>query len=274
MSRLVLVLTRLVVLAVTFAAILGPSFNPADQKVLAANNPVELVVENLNGSQFVYVVFHALDRDGFCNPPAGAVSLHPVLGIPVDFVIEAGDGVIIQNSGGAASFGRSATGVTAFSTAVNAVSASPIRSFAPLVQGITDECQAWIKVSQSLPGPLRVLVSVPGDDGGNIGFVADLARPQTVELTLNFRWSLVSWQGADGMAPADALRGPAGATDITGQVTAVYGWEAAGQAWRAFFPSGASLPGANDLNALKAGAAYWIAVTGPGNVTWSIAKAN
>ena len=101
MSRLVLVLTRLVVLAVTFAAILGPSFNPADQKVLAANNPVELVVENLNGSQFVYVVFHALDRDGFCNPPAGAVSLHPVLGIPVDFVIEAGDGVIIQNSGGA-----------------------------------------------------------------------------------------------------------------------------------------------------------------------------
>ena len=152
MSRLVLVLTRLVVLAVTFAAILGPSFNPADQKVLAANNPVELVVENLNGSQFVYVVFHALDRDGFCNPPAGAVSLHPVLGIPVDFVIEAGDGVIIQNSGGAASFGRSATGVTAFSTAVNAVSASPIRSFAPLVQGITDECQAWIKVRRASPG--------------------------------------------------------------------------------------------------------------------------
>ena len=152
MSRLVLVLTRLVVLAVTFAAILGPSFNPADQKVLAANNPVELVVENLNGSQFVYVVFHALDRDGFCNPPAGAVSRHPVLGIPVDFVIEAGDGVIIQSSGGAASFGRSATGVTAFSTAVNAVSASPIRSFAPLVQGITDECQAWIQSRRASPG--------------------------------------------------------------------------------------------------------------------------
>ena len=148
------------------------------------------------------------------------------------------------------------------------------------MQGITDECQAWIKVSQSLPGPLRVLVSVPGDGDGKIGCVADLARPQTVELDLNFRWSLVSWQGANGMAPADALRGPAGTTDITditditGQVTAVYGLDATGQAWRAFFPSGAGIPGANDLTALKAGAAYWIAVTGPGNVTRSIVKAN
>ncbi len=177
MSRLLKVFSRLAVLPIAVVAFTGPSFGHQDKEALAANNPVDFVVENLDGSQFIYVVFHALDRDGFCSPPAGAVSLHPVIDMPIDFVIEAGDGVIIETSNGNTAFGRSADDILTFSTALNAASASPIRSFAPLVDGLTDECQAWIKVSQSIPGPLKVLVTVPGDDGGQIAFDADLARP-------------------------------------------------------------------------------------------------
>jgi hypothetical protein len=273
MSRLFSALAGLFVLPVAFVPLAGPPPHSAAEEALAAGNPVEVIVENLDGSQFVHVVFHALDRDGFCNPPDGAVSRHPVLDMPVDFIIEAGDGVIINSSSGTTAFGRSAAGVRTYSTALNAASTTPVRSFPPLVKDIADECQAWINVSQSVPGPLRVLVTAPGDDGGEVSFIADLERPKTVDVALNFRWSLITWRGADGMAPAEALRGPAGATDITSKVTAIYGWDAA-QAWHAFFPSGSGVAGANDLTALKAGSAYWIAVAGPGNVTWSIAEAN
>lgn len=259
-----------VVLPVAIVSIHSPSLDSGHQTALAAGGPVSFVVDNLDGSQFIYVVFHALDRDGFCQPPDGAVSLHPVIGMPIDFTIETGDGVIIESSDGLAAYGRTANDVDTFSTAVNAASASPIRSFPPLVDGVTDECQAWIRVSQSIPGPLRVMVTAPGDDGGSIGFVADLARPTGETLSLNFRWSLITWSGTDGMTPGAALTGPVGGTDITAQTSAIYGWDAAAQRWLAFFPSGAGIPGANDLSALKTGAAYWIAINGPGGVTWAV----
>jgi hypothetical protein len=270
MSRLFKALSRLLVLPVAVVSFTGPGLGDPSGEALAANAPVDFVVEELDGSQFVYVVFHALDRDGFCAPPPGAVSLHPVINLPVDFVIEAGDGVIIDSSSGDTPFGRTANDVPTFSTAVNAASASPIRSFAPLIDGLADECQAWIKVSQSIPGPLRVLVTVPGEDGGEIAFVADLERPGTTDLTLNFRWSLITWSGADAVSPTDALKGASTSKDITAQVSVIYGWDAAAQTWLAYFPSGAGIPGANNLPSLTTGSAYWVAVTGPGSTTWSI----
>lgn len=187
MSRFFKVLSRLFVLPIAVVLLASPSFGHQDNKALAAGNPVDFVVENLDGSQFIYVVFHALDRDGFCAPLPGAVSLHPVIDLPVDFVIEAGNGIIIETSNGNTAFGRSANDILTFSTAANAASTAPIRAFAPLVDGLKDECQAWIKVSQSIPGPLKVLVTVPGDDGGEIAFDADLARPGATTLDLNFR---------------------------------------------------------------------------------------
>lgn len=260
-----------VVLPVAVVSFSSPTLAPQHGTALAAGgDPVDFVVENLDGSQFVYVVFHALDRDGFCQPPEGAVSLHPVIHQPVDFVLEAGDGVIIETSNGTGAFGRSADDVLTFSTGVNASSASPIRAFKPLVDGLSDECQAWIKVSQSIPGPLRVLVTTAGDDGKPIGFVADLSRPGATSLSLNFRWSLITWSGTDGVSPGTALKGPAGGTDITGQTSAIYGWDAAAQRWLGYFPAGATVPGANDLGSLKAGSGYWIAITNPAGVSWSV----
>jgi len=143
----------------------------------AEDGPVSMVVEpQLDGSQFVTVVFHALDRDGFCQPPPGAVSLHPVLNMPVDFIIEAGDGIIIETSSGGIAPGRQATGVRTFSTAANAAAGSPVRSFPPLRDGVADECQAWVRISQSIPGPLRVL-----DGRGRPGDRDDGAAPVPVD---------------------------------------------------------------------------------------------
>ena len=55
-------------------------------------------------------------------------------------------------------------------------------------------------------------------------------------------------------------------------MTAIYGWDASAQQWLGFFPSGVNVPGASDLTSLKTGQAYWIAITGPSSVTWTIAS--
>lgn len=269
MRKVVSIMARLCALPVAFAPFTSSGFGDPTQEALAQESgPVDMIVEELDGSQFIYVVFHALDRDGFCKPPPNAVSLHPVLDMPVDFLIEAGDGVIIETSEGAGIFGSFANDVNTFSTAENAASTAPVRAFPPLMDGVTDECQSWIKVSQSIPGPLRVLVTVPGDDGGSIAFIADLERETSNNVSLAFRWSLVTWTGASGVNPGAALRGPGG-TDISGEVTAIYGWDEATQSWLAYFPGSSSVPGANNLTALESGEAYWVAV-GAGGTTWAM----
>lgn len=258
----------------------------------------DVTIEKGETDQFVYVVFHALDRDGFCSVPTGAVSLHPVLssadagndfsslglrynGDPVenvDFLIDSGEGIIIaQSGGGTINDGRRfATGVTTYSVAANDPAVSGIKEFplSPLAaQGQTDECQAWIKVSNSLLGIVNVLV-IAKDDEGNIGFDRVIDLQTTTSYTLNFRWSLITWAGANNIPVMDAIKGTGkneAGNDISASVTAIYGWDAAGQKWLGFFPAGVNVPGANDLTALKTGEAYWIAITGPSSVTWTIA---
>jgi hypothetical protein len=108
---------------------------------------------------------------------------------------------------------------------------------------------------------------------GNVTFDRIVDFKNSADLTLNFRWSLVTWTGADNIPVEDALKGSGlneGGSDIFDQVTAVYGWDAAAQDWLGYFPAGVGVPGANDLTALKMGQAYWIAITGPGSVTWTI----
>lgn len=193
-----------VAVAAVLALIPASAVSPARA---SGTGPVTLHVEQLDAGQFVYAVFHALDRDGFCNPPDGAVSLHPVINMPVDFVIEAGEGLIIETSNRDTAPGRSKSAIPTFSSALNAASANPVRSFPPLAGGLADECQAWVKISQSIPGPLRVLVTVPGENGASTGFIADLARTTTIDVDLEFRWSLVTWPGEDGIPCGRTQRG-------------------------------------------------------------------
>jgi hypothetical protein len=191
----------------------------------------------------------------------------------VDFLIDSGEGIIVGTSGtGSINDGKQfAEGVRTFSTFLNVPASSGIPEF-PTLDDSDDECQAWIRVSNSLLGILNVLATAH-DDEGNIGFDRIVDFSSTASYTLTFRWSLITWAGQDGISPSDALRGTVGedSNDIIDQVTAVYGWNQTSQTWLAFFPAGVSVPGANDLTALENGAAYWIAIKGPDPVTWTIA---
>ncbi|MCZ2111505.1 MAG: hypothetical protein LC118_18400, partial [Dehalococcoidia bacterium] len=272
----------------------------------------DVTVEKGETDQYSYLVFHAMDRDGHCAASDGAVLLHPVLtsldakalgqgtasnGIyshyptpnqleTVDFLIDSGNGIILGNSGSPYGYTSNATlsgergnliGVPTYSVAVETAYSTGMKTFplSPLAaSGQTDECQAWIKISNSLLGVTNVL-TIAHDDEGNIGFDKVIDFQTTMSYTLNFRWSLVTWNGADNIPVADALKGgastknPAG-NDISASVTAVYGWAQDAQQWLAFFPTGVNVPGANNLTALKGGSAYWIAITGPGSVTWTV----
>lgn len=241
-----------------------------------------------------YVVFHAVDRDGFCDAAAfGATSLHPVLtdapndtmpnattGDPspratLDVYIDSGDGVIVETNMGPVGGVRSITGLKTFSTydnSLNILGLTPIRAFPPLQKGIPDECQAWVKVVSSLGQPANVLLFFH-DDAGDLGFDRVVNAPKTTTLQLTSRWSLISWPGADGIPVADALaaKGDAkGGTDISAMVTAVYAWDGAAGQWLAYFPGSGTVPGANTLTTLKAGQAYWIGVTAAAGTQWTV----
>lgn len=282
-------MSRIAALAIaTLIAALALAGIPAQAGVAAVSGQITDATEGPPQDPFRYVVFHALDRDGFCDVSLvpGAVSLHPVLGLPVDFIIESGDGAIIEtsNGGGIPANPRAVEGVLTFSTGRNAMAANPIKEFPPAVAGVEDECQAWIKVHQSIPGPLRILVVLHGQEGDLI-WVADLGSPPgppvggggegaggTVSLV--YRWTLITWIGADSVSVGDALAGTgaaAGGTNVTSDVSAVYGWNAGEQDFDAYFPSGVGVPGANDLAFLHTGQAYWVAIKGPGPVSWTIA---
>jgi hypothetical protein len=257
----------------------------------------DVTVEAGETDQFKYIVFHALDRDGFCYNPLGQELLHPVLsgadndkfnGGPaetVDFLIDSGEGIIIGTNIGTAlpyvNDGKQfATGITTYSWLVNDPAVTGLKEFplSPLAAaGAVDECQAWIKVSNSLLGILNVL-AIAHNDEGNVGFDKIIDLTNTTSYTLNFRWSLVTWSGADAITVSDAIKGTGttgknpGGNDISASVTAIYGWDASAQQWLGFFPSGVNVPGANDLAALSTGQAYWIAITGPSSLTWTIAS--
>jgi hypothetical protein len=251
---------------------------------------VRIYDDPAGNNQFKFVVFHALDRDGFCDPSLvpGAVSLHPVLsgaandefnGNPaetVDFLIDAGEGIIVATGTGGE---INLQGNRQFAVGVNTFLAGTAGGpqefpFSPLAGGDqTTECQAWVKVSNSLLGIVDFLVTAH-DDEGDIAFDRIIDLQDTASYTLNFRWSLVTWAGADNIPVEDALKGTGAndaGNDIFAQVTAVYGWNQVGQSWLGYFPSGVSVPGANDLTNLQQGDAYWIAIKAPGPVTWTIA---
>lgn len=96
----------------------------------------------------------------------------------------------------------------------------------------------------------------------------------TVTYTLYVRFTLITWDGKDNIAVGDALRGLETPTDlpatnnVTSSTSAVFMWSAngagctgGGACWLGYFPSGVGVPGANNLQLLVRGFAYWVAVT-------------
>jgi hypothetical protein len=107
-----------------------------------------------------YVVAHLHDRDGFCD----AANFNNTLGVPVRFEIDAGGGVIID----AADRPFTINGTRRFATATTfdtrSLTDQPLNTHIaqpPLNPDSPDECQAWIKVSNSLLIPTNVMVTFP-----------------------------------------------------------------------------------------------------------------
>jgi hypothetical protein len=199
----------------------------------------------------------------------GTYSLHPVLGEEVNFQLDVitGGSIVATSSGSTAIglLGQSATTFTYDTADPNAPVIKPLQN--------DPECQAWIRISNSLLGVGNVLVTAH-DPEGTIQFDRVIDFQSTLSYSLSFRWSLITWAGANNISVSDALKGTGAneaGNDIFDQVTAVYGWEQASQTWLGFFPAGVNVPGANDLTKLVEGQAYWIAIKGPGSVTWTIA---
>ncbi len=120
----------------------------------------EVTIVNTDSPQIKYVVAHLRDRDGFCD----AVNYNNTLGVPVTFEIDAGDGVIIEAAdrpyvinGGR----RFATATTFDTTNLLGVPINTDIAKAPLLPDQPDECQAWIKVTNSLLTITNVTVTFP-----------------------------------------------------------------------------------------------------------------
>jgi hypothetical protein len=104
-----------------------------------------------------YVVAHLKDRDGFCD----ALDFNNTLGVKVEFAIDSKDGIIYTaadrpfhiNTQGTRQFAT----VTTFDTLDDNGEAMNV-SIARVVQ-TEDECQAWVRVDNSLGEPVNVHVT-------------------------------------------------------------------------------------------------------------------
>jgi hypothetical protein len=82
---------------------------------------------------------------------------------------------------------------------------------------------------------------------------------------LSFRWNLVTWAGPNAIDIVVALQSLDGnnqTNSVWEYVTAIYFWQTgANEGWLRFFPVGVNIPGANNLQVLIFGNAYWIALS-------------
>ena len=131
----------------------------------------DVTIEPGESAQFNYVVFHVTDRDGYCN---STTSLHPVLGERVVFLIDSSAGTIFANVNGdpAALLGTwssKTADVTTFDAGASATIALGGLKVLPLLHNATDdaddECQAWIHITESLLGPVNVIVTAYDPEG-------------------------------------------------------------------------------------------------------------
>lgn len=131
-----------------------------------------------------YVVAHLKDRDGFCN----AISFNNTLGVIVDFKIDGGGGIIVAANDRPSTI-NSDTKKFAVATSFDTENDLGAAMNATLVRTVVenDECQAWIKISNSLLSPTDVFVTFaapPSPVPGNVritGLVCGGDGPVTVK---------------------------------------------------------------------------------------------
>ncbi|MEP6870305.1 MAG: hypothetical protein ABI939_00490 [Anaerolineaceae bacterium] len=116
-----------------------------------------VTVVNTENPQIKYIVAHLRDRDGFCD----AFDFNNVLGVKVRFEIDAGGGTIIDAADRpyTISGNRRFADVTTFD--IRNDLNQPMNTDIAKTSVSDDECQAWIRVTNSLLQPTNVIVTFP-----------------------------------------------------------------------------------------------------------------
>ncbi len=139
---------------------------------------------------------------------------------------------------------------------------------------VNSDTQITATAPSGMPaGQLDIRVSNSGGTSANVAGdnFTNTASAQTYVHTLYFRWTLVSWNGQDGISISTALSGSgAGTNNVASIVTAIWLFDPVTQTYKGWFPTGAGIPGAVDITTLRKGSVYWIAINASGSTNWTI----
>ncbi|MCC7362781.1 MAG: IPT/TIG domain-containing protein [Dehalococcoidia bacterium] len=182
--------------------------------------------------------------------------------------------VITSISPSSTPINTSGTSVTITGTNLLGATSVTFGGVAGTIQSVSNTQIVVTAPSRATTGTVEVVVTVPSvgsntTTGSQNDFTYGTPPGSTQTVTLYVRWTLLAWQGPTMNALA-ALQGNDSnpqMNDVSGIVTAIYWWNAAGtgcptgqtQCWFAFFPDGVNIPGANDFSQLVHDEAYWFA---------------
>jgi hypothetical protein len=161
----------------------------------------QVTIQDTDSPAVKFVVAHLKDRDGFCD----AIGFNNVLGIPVTFKFDAGEGRILEAQAPPVTIDRELRSATATTFDTVDPNGTPIHQDIAKTVISADECQAWVKVANTLLTPATMVVTFPGmpapvpGDVRITGLVC--ADPSTVTVT-NQGTNPVSLAGFTLRAPA------------------------------------------------------------------------
>ncbi len=159
--------------------------------------------------------------------------------------------------------------------AVNAASCVVINDTTLTTMAPPNVAGPTVVVVQTVNGTSEIMqnytyVSPSGPGGGTSQPAPSI--PGTTSYTLSARWTLLTWTGFPDASVSDAIRGTGvpGGSDLSGRISALYLWHAETSTYTAYFTGAEAIPGANDFNTFTAGAVYWVAILGTGQVPWVV----
>ncbi|MBA4179137.1 MAG: hypothetical protein C0506_00975 [Anaerolinea sp.] len=144
---------------------------------------------------------------------------------------------------------------------------------------VSTDSSLTVTVPASTPGG-TVDIRVTNSGGTSPNTAADnfnntSSSGATTTYVLYFRWTLIAWTGIDNLTVYNAVRGIETGTanpntnDVSGQVTALWYWDAASQTYKGYFVGFENVPGANDFTTMRRGISYWVAVTST-TTNWTV----
>ena len=88
------------------------------------------------------------------------------------------------------------------------------------------------------------------DAAASADFAATVSPGGTTTYNLSARWTLLTWAGPSGVMVSDAVRGTgiSGGSDLSARISAIYLWDPAVAAYKAYFTGAESIPGASDFS--------------------------